>query len=126
MTNVTLLYVTSVTCLSRIHFIDSYEQKYSLRWSRVEFLLANYGGSYYLKEVIEPETVVDGEWIEWYRLSPLERWHETANLWIHYLQIGGTLDPEPDPESPFYDGAKPSPGPLDGRAGMRVLRRSGI
>lgn len=76
--------------------------------------------------MIDPESLVEGEWADWYALTPMERWQETSKLWAHYLQIGGSLDPEPDPESPFYDGSPPSPGPLDGRPGLRVLRRSGI
>lgn len=76
--------------------------------------------------MIDADDVIEGEWVEWYRLTPLERWRESARLWVHYQQIGGSLDPEPDPESPFYDGSPPGPGPLDGRPGLRVLRRSGV
>jgi len=76
--------------------------------------------------MLAPEDVVEGEWADWYRLTPLERWHESEKLWAHYLAIGGSLDPESDTESPFYDGSAPSPRPVDGRTGLRVLRRGGV
>lgn len=76
--------------------------------------------------MVEPEEIVEGEWAEWYRLTPLQRWHASGELWEHYLQIGGSLDPEADTESPFYDGQPPSACPADGRPGVRVLRRSGV
>jgi hypothetical protein len=28
-----------------------------------------------------PEDLVGEEWAEWYRMSPLERWQESAKLW---------------------------------------------
>ena len=76
--------------------------------------------------MVDLEDIVGGEWAEWYRLTPLERWHESMKLWTHYLSIGGTLDPEPDTQSPFYDGSAPGPRPVDGRTGLRVLRRGRI
>ena len=41
-------------------------------------------------------------WREWYAFTPLERWRESMQLWQFYLRVGGSLDPEPDPQSPFY------------------------
>jgi hypothetical protein len=76
--------------------------------------------------VVDLENIVGGEWADWYLLTPLERWQESMKLWTHYLLIGGSLDPEPDPQSPFYDGSPPGPRPVDGRAGLRVLRRGRI
>ena len=76
--------------------------------------------------MVEPEDIVSGEWADWYRLSPLQRWHASGELWAHYLSIGGSLDPEPDTESPFCDGSAPGPSPADGRPDLRVLRRSGV
>lgn len=76
--------------------------------------------------MIAPEEVFEGDWLDWHRLTPLERWRESQKLWAHYLAIGGSLDPEPDPESPFYDGSAPGPRPVDGRTGLRVLRRGGV
>ncbi len=72
------------------------------------------------------EDLVDDEWVEWYRMTPLERWKETQKLWTFYLQMGGTLDAEPDSQSPFDPGLLRRPLPPDGRTGLRVVRRSGV
>src|SRR5438093_12337247 len=53
--------------------------------------------------MIQPEELVGGEWAEWYRLTPVERWQESTKLWQTYLALGGSLDPEPDTQSPFFD-----------------------
>lgn len=42
------------------------------------------------------------EEISWLRLSPAQRMMESARLWRFYIAMGGSLDPEPDPQSPFY------------------------
>ena len=44
----------------------------------------------------------DDEPSAWLNLSPEERLLETTKLWEFYLAMGGRLDPEPDPQSPFY------------------------
>ncbi len=46
--------------------------------------------------------ISDGEAEEWLRLTPAQRLSETTKLWQVYLSLGGRLDPEPDPQSPFY------------------------
>ena len=76
--------------------------------------------------MIQPEQLVGDEWAEWYRLTPLERWLETEKLWRTYLALGGSLDPEPDTQSPFYDASASGQSPAHGRAGLRVLRRSRV
>jgi hypothetical protein len=43
----------------------------------------------------------DEPWEEWYRMTPLEGWKESQKLWAFYLSMGGSLDPEPDSQSPF-------------------------
>jgi len=53
--------------------------------------------------MIQPEQLVGGEWAEWYRLTPVQRWLESEKLWQTYLALGGSLDPEPDTQSPFFD-----------------------
>ena len=53
--------------------------------------------------MIQPEQLVEGEWAEWYRLTPVQRWLESEKLWQTYLALGGSLDPEPDTQSPFFD-----------------------
>jgi hypothetical protein len=40
-------------------------------------------------------------WREWYLLTPQERWEESMKLWQFYLSVGGSLDPQPDSQSPF-------------------------
>ena len=76
--------------------------------------------------MIQPEELVGGEWAEWYQLTPVQRWLESEKLWQTYLALGGSLDPEPDTQSPFFDPAAPSSRPVDGRPGMRFVRRSRI
>jgi hypothetical protein len=76
--------------------------------------------------MLDLESVIDPEWLEWYRLTPQERWAQNQQLWETYLALGGTLDPEPDTQSPFYDASAPGAAPPDGRPGLRVLRRSGV
>ncbi len=72
------------------------------------------------------QNLCDPEWADWYLLSPAERWAETEKLWDTYLALGGSLDPEPDTQSPFFDGDSWRPIPADGRPGMRVVRRSRV
>jgi len=66
------------------------------------------------------------EWADWYRLTPAERWKESAQLWQVYLSLGGTLDPEPDTQSPFFDAEEWRAVFADGRAKLRSVRRSGV
>jgi hypothetical protein len=66
------------------------------------------------------------EWQEWYRLTPQQRWRETEKLWAQYLAQGGSLDPEPDSQSPFNFPELWSTRPVDGRPGMRILRRGRV
>jgi hypothetical protein len=79
-----------------------------------------------MAEMISMEDLVGDEWAEWYRLTPLERWRESEKLWQAYLALGGSLDPEPDTQSPFFDPTAPSARPVDGRPGLRVVRRSRV
>jgi hypothetical protein len=53
--------------------------------------------------MVQPEQLVGDEWAEWYRLTPAQRWQESEKLWQTYLALGGSLDPEPDTQSPFFD-----------------------
>ncbi len=76
--------------------------------------------------MVDVEDIYEPEWVAWFRLTPQERWQESAKLWHHYVAMGGSLDPEPDPQSPFYDPNAPGRPPADGRPGLRVVRRSGI
>ena len=69
---------------------------------------------------------ISPEWVDWYLLTPEERWRESSILWNTFLSLGGSLEPEPDTDSPFFDAASRRPLPIDGRPGVRVLRRCGI
>lgn len=66
------------------------------------------------------------EWKEWLDLTPLERFRQSELLFAQYLAMGGSLDPDPDPTSPFYDAEASSAGPAYGRPGLRVLRRGAV
>jgi len=76
--------------------------------------------------VIEPEELVGDELAEWYRLTPVQRWLETEKLWQTYLALGGSLDPEPDTQSPFFHPPASRPRAADGRTGLRVVRRGRV
>lgn len=44
---------------------------------------------------------LDDEVIDWYKLSPAERFEESQKLWEIFILMGGDLDPEFDSQSPF-------------------------
>lgn len=66
------------------------------------------------------------EWQEWLELTPLERFRQSEKIFAQYLAMGGSLDPDPDPTSPFYDPETSSAGAAYGRPGLRVLRRGAV
>jgi hypothetical protein len=70
--------------------------------------------------------LLDEEWLDWYQMTPGERWKESLKLWSFYLQVGGSLDPEPDTQSPFDDAFTSRSVSPDGRAGVRLIRRGGV
>ena len=59
--------------------------------------------------MITPEEIVGEEWASWYRLSPQERWHQSEKLWQIYFYLGGSLETQPDTQSPFFDPRASSP-----------------
>jgi len=63
------------------------------------------------------------EWKEWIALTPMERFRKSEEIFAQYLAMGGSLDPDPDPTSPFHDAEAWRPSVAHGRAGLRVLRR---
>lgn len=75
---------------------------------------------------LEPEDVCEPEWAAWYRLTPAERWVESTQLWATYLSLGGSLDPEPDTQSPFHDAHARGPRPPHGWPGVHRVRRGGV
>ncbi len=50
---------------------------------------------------MKPSWQIEDEVLEWHQMTPAERWRESQKLWAFYLSVGGSLDPEPDSESPF-------------------------
>ena len=72
------------------------------------------------------EELVGAEWAEWYRLSPQERLRESEKLWETYLALGGSLEPEPDTQSPFFDADEWRANAAHGRPGVRVIRRGPV
>ncbi len=68
----------------------------------------------------------DDEWEAWQLMTPQERWRESMKLWEFYLAMGGSLDPEPDSQSPFDPDYTPSSVPADGGPGVRVIRRGPV
>ena len=70
--------------------------------------------------------LTDEQWLEWYRMTPQQRWEESCRLWEFYLSVGGSLDAEPDSQSPFDADREPSLPPAYGGAGVRVLRRGPV
>jgi hypothetical protein len=51
---------------------------------------------------ILPEEYMEPEWAAWMHMRPAERWKASRGLLRHYLEIGGSLDPDPDLQSPFW------------------------
>ena len=59
---------------------------------------------------------------EWLQMKPDERLLETTKLWAIYKLMGGNLDPEPDPQSPFYIFQTPRPLSSNRRSSVYNLR----
>lgn len=76
--------------------------------------------------MIDIEEYCGPEWAEWYLMTPQQRWEESDKLWSVYLMLGGSLEPEPDTDSPFFDADEWRAMFADGRPGVRVIRRSGV
>ncbi|MGE0375957.1 MAG: hypothetical protein AB7I48_09210 [Planctomycetaceae bacterium] len=79
-----------------------------------------------MSEHVQPEDLVGPEWAEWSAMTHQERWRESGKLWATYLALGGSLDPEPDTQSPVFDADEWRELFADGGTGVRVLRRSGV
>ena len=63
------------------------------------------------------------EWKDWLSLPPLERFARSEQTLVEYIAMGGSLDPDPDPTSPFDVPEAWRPDLAHGRAGLRLLRR---
>lgn len=57
------------------------------------------------KSVYQPPE--DPEVLEWWSMTPAQRFAESEKLWATFLALGGSLEPEPDWQSPFYDPQAP-------------------
>ena len=44
----------------------------------------------------------EAEVLDWYKMSPAERFVESQKLWEVFILLGGDYDPEPDTQSPFH------------------------
>ena len=62
------------------------------------------------------------EVLSWWSLTPAQRFAESEKLWITFRALGGSLDPEPDWQSPFYFAEAPRAGAPDGRPGVHPVR----
>ena len=60
---------------------------------------------------------------DWAKLTPQERYLESCKLWTTYLAFGGSLDPEPDSQSPFDFPELQRAVSAHGRSGVHFVRR---
>jgi hypothetical protein len=65
----------------------------------------------------------DPEVLAWWALTPAQRFRESATLWSTFLALGGSLEPEPDSQSPFYFAEASGSGAAHGRSGVHPVRR---
>jgi hypothetical protein len=71
------------------------------------------------------EKCVEEEALEWYRMTPQERWEESMRLWSTFRLLGGRFEPG-ELRSAFHDMRARPAGPDAGLAPVRVTRRGGI
>ncbi|MEW6608311.1 MAG: hypothetical protein AB1422_16405 [bacterium] len=60
-----------------------------------------------MKELFKNRPYLEGNMIEeetldWYNMSPVERFIESQKLWEVFVLLGGNYEPEPDSQSPFH------------------------
>src|ERR1700756_5703833 len=68
------------------------------------------------------EPAEDPEVLEWWSLTPAQRFVESQKLWATFLAMGGSLDPEPDWQSPFYFAETSHPRPAHWRSSVHSVR----
>jgi hypothetical protein len=66
------------------------------------------------KPIPADEPTEDPETLAWWRLTPAQRFQESQKLWSTFVALGGSLDPEPDWQSPFYVAETSRPRPAHG------------
>ena len=54
-----------------------------------------------MKEDFVDESLFEEGRLEWYGMSPEERFAESLRLWETFILLGGSLEQEPDSQSPF-------------------------
>lgn len=74
----------------------------------------------------ELDDFFDPEQADWIRLTPEDRFLESQKLLEIYLAMGGSLDPEYDPQSPFYDEEEWRTLFAHGGLGVHLVRRGGV
>ena len=79
-----------------------------------------------MKELIDPLTVYPPDFLEWMALTPAERAVRSGELWRMYIAYGGSLDPDLDPQSPFFDPEVQDQSLTHGGTGLRTIRRGGV
>jgi hypothetical protein len=72
------------------------------------------------------DELADAETLEWWSLTPAQRFVESQKLWSSFLALGGSLDPEPDSQSPFYFEEAPGSRAPHGRSGLHRVRRGRV
>jgi hypothetical protein len=65
----------------------------------------------------------DPEVLEFWSMTPAQRFEESQKLWAVFLALGGSLEPEPDWQSPFYDEDSARAVSADGGPGVHRVRR---
>ncbi|MBW1798193.1 MAG: hypothetical protein JRJ21_07290 [Deltaproteobacteria bacterium] len=65
---------------------------------------------------------VEEEVLDWYGMSPTERFVESQKLWEIFVLLGGNYDPEPDTQSPFHIFEVQGSVAVDRGPGMHPLR----
>ena len=76
-----------------------------------------------MEDVFDPGRMDNEERDDWLRLTPAQRYVESGKLWDVFIGFGGSLDPEPDSQSPFDFPEMRRPVSPDGRTGVHFIRR---
>lgn len=79
-----------------------------------------------MKDFNEKENKLISEEDEWARMTPQKRWEESQRLFEQYVEMGGSLDPEPDSQSPFDFEEIQRAIPPYRRPGVHIIRRGRI
>lgn len=75
---------------------------------------------------VQPIDLYPIDFVELIHLSYAERLRRFAKNWEVFRSYGGTLEPDPDPQSPFFDPKISPESFVDGRSGVHIVRRGGV